>query len=80
MLIFVMIASNKTKMKYIVRNEEILGGAPTIVGTRIPVERLEHLVRQGYKEENIRREFPGLKVSVIRGALAELISVARNTI
>ena len=67
-------ASRKT-MRYIIRDEKVLNGAPTIVGTRIPAERLEHLVKQGYKEENIRKEFPGIKVNLIRGALGELISM-----
>jgi len=60
------------KMKYIVKNEKILGGAPTIAGTRIPAERLVNLVEQGYKEKNIKKEFPGIRIATIRGALSEL--------
>ncbi len=67
--------TSKKPMRYIIRNKEILGGAPTIKGTRIPAERLEHLVNQGYREENIRKEFPGIRVGVIRGALSELVSL-----
>ena len=64
--------SKVTKMKYIEKNEKILGGAPVITGTRIPVERLAHLIKQGYEEKNIKEEFPGVEVKVIKGAMSEL--------
>ena len=68
------------KMRYVIKDEKILGGAPTIAGTRIPAERLAHLVEQGYEEKNIRREFPGVEVETIRGALKELTLVGVQNI
>jgi len=67
-------------MTYIARNKEILGGAPVIAGTRIPAERIVALLEHGYTEKNFRREFPGLPVKKIRGALKELASVGLENI
>lgn len=61
------------KTKYISKKENILGGAPVISGTRIPVERLSYLVETGYTEENIKKEFPSIGTTKIRGALSELV-------
>jgi uncharacterized protein (DUF433 family) len=63
------------KQKYISKHKEILGGIPVIVGTRIPAERLAHLIKQGYTEEKIKQEFPGLSVTKVRGALFELAEI-----
>jgi len=60
-------------MKYVIRSTEIMGGAPVIAGTRIPAERLLVLVRHGYTEDHLRREFPKLGVRKLRGALTELL-------
>ncbi|SNQ49357.1 conserved hypothetical protein [Frankia canadensis] len=62
-------------MHYIRQNENILAGEPVITGTRIPVERLAYLVKSGYTEENLKREFGGINVKKIRGALYELASL-----
>jgi len=67
-------------MRYVARDQKILGGAPTIAGTRIPAERLVHLVEQGYEEKNIKKEFPGVDVEKIRGALKELTLVGVQSI
>lgn len=62
-------------LQYISKTKEILGGAPVIAGTRIPAERVSYLVKQGYTEKNLRKEFPGLSVKKIRGALFELTTI-----
>jgi uncharacterized protein (DUF433 family) len=54
----------------IVCDPKILVGKPTVKGTRISVELiLEHLAA-GESEETILREFPRLKETDIRAALA----------
>lgn len=63
------------KMHYIVKNEKILSGAYVIAGTRIPAERLTHLIKHGYTEESLEKEFPGLPQETIRGALNELLTL-----
>ncbi len=60
-------------MKFITKKRTIMGGAPVIIGTRIPVERLLALVRHGYTEANLRAEFPQVSQRKMRGALAELL-------
>lgn len=42
---------------------KILGGMPTIAGTRIPVARIMALYVQGYKVSDFRRDYPYLKIS-----------------
>jgi len=58
-------------MTYISRRKEILGGAPVIAGTRIPIERVVWLYTHGYSEKKLHQEFPHVKIEKIRGALAE---------
>jgi uncharacterized protein (DUF433 family) len=60
-------------MKYIERNQDIFGGEPVVVGTRIPAVRLTALIRQGYTETSLRSEFPQVSLQKLRGALAELM-------
>lgn len=60
------------KSIYISKNNNVLGGEPVITGTRVPAQRLAYLVKQGYTEKNLKKEFPGLSVTKIRGALFEL--------
>ena len=62
-----------TKKQYIVQQEGIMGGAPVIVGTRIPAERLAALIRHGYTEDHLKKEFPHVAIVKLRGALAELV-------
>lgn len=65
---------------YIYRDEKIMGGEPVIVGTRIPAVRLVYLLKQGYTEDTIKREFPHLSKKTIRGALFELSSTGLQSI
>lgn len=63
------------KMHYISMNSEILGGAPVITGTRIPAERVSQLLKQGYTETNLKKEFQSVSVKKLRGAMYELTSL-----
>jgi len=56
-------------MKCIEINPKILAGKPIIAGTRISVELIVKLVAQGWKEEEIIKEYPVLKKEDIRAAL-----------
>jgi len=64
---------------YIVRDKDIMGGAPIIVGTRIPAERLVALLEFGYTEEKIRKQFPHLDIKKIRGAVSELAAIGLSS-
>ena len=59
----------KNFMKRIEINPKILLGKPIIAGTRIPVELIVKLVAQGWKEEDILKEYPVLKKEDIRASL-----------
>ena len=50
-------------------NPKILVGKPIIAGTRISVELIVKLIAQGWKEEDIIKEYPVLKKEDIRAAL-----------
>ena len=47
----------KALRKYIEINPQILGGAPVISGTRIPVERIYQLIKQGHSVESLQNEY-----------------------
>ncbi len=44
-------------------NPKILGGLPTIKGTRIPVARVVALHIQGYKLKDFKNDYPYLNLS-----------------
>ncbi len=50
-------------------NPKILVGKPVIRGTRISVELIIKLIAQGWKNEEILKEYPSLKIEDIRAAL-----------
>jgi len=59
--------------KYISVNPKILGGMPVIAGTRIPVERVYHLVRQGYSTQRLSDEYSWVDSKKIQYAIAYLM-------
>lgn len=59
--------------KYIVIDPDILGGTPVIAGTRIPVERLYHLIKQGYSVERLQTEYSWVDKKKLQYAIAYLI-------
>lgn len=63
----------KALRKYIDINPEILGGAPVISGTRIPIERIYHLVRQGYTTQTLQKEYPHVAPKKIQYIISYLM-------
>lgn len=61
--------------KYISTNKKILGGTPVISGTRIPVERVYHLIKQGYSIEDLLNDYPWVDKKTLQLAIAYLIKV-----
>lgn len=59
-----------TENRYIVRNEEILGGEPIIKGTRTPVRAIVESWRQGVLPEDIPRVMPHLTLAQVFDALS----------
>lgn len=58
---------------YIVIDPHILGGTPVIAGTRIPIERVYHLVRQGYTPAALKEEYPQVEMKKIQNIIAYLM-------
>ena len=52
--------------KYIVSNPEIMGGKPVIAGTRIPVDQILFLLKEGFTVEAIHEEYPHVSVKILR--------------
>lgn len=64
--------STKLK-KYIVIDPEILGGTPVISGTRIPIERVQALIRQGYTPATLKKEYPQVEMKKIQDIISYLM-------
>ena len=59
-----------TGHRYVVRNDEILGGEPIIHGTRTPVRAIVELWRRGIPPEAIPSRLPHLTVAQVFDALS----------
>lgn len=57
--------------KYIISHAEILGGKPVIKGTRIPVDQILFLLKEGFTIEAINEEYPQLTKKIIKGTVDE---------
>ncbi len=59
-----------TRHRYVVRNEEILGGEPIIEGTRTPVRAIVEVWRLGVPPEEIPARLPHLTLAQVFDALS----------
>lgn len=57
--------------KYIASNPQILGGKPVIKGTRIPVDQVLFLLKEGFTIDAIHEEYPQLDKKTIAGTVSE---------
>lgn len=55
--------------EHIMVNQKVMGGAPVIRGTRIPVATVVKYARGGMEPTRIAKEFPELTVKAVRAAL-----------
>ena len=63
----------KKLLKYIESKSNVLGGTPVVVGTRIPVERIYQLIKQGNSVENIQADYPWVDRKKIQYTIAYLV-------
>ena len=63
----------KILKKYISIDPGVLGGTPVIHGTRIPVERVWQLVKQGYSTQTLEDTYPQVKPQKIQNVIAYLM-------
>lgn len=59
--------------KYISSKPDIMGGAPVLVGTRIPIAVIVQRLKEGYTIESIHEGYPWVSKKVIEGAIDELV-------
>ena len=62
--------TTSTEHHYIVRNDDILGGEPIIVGTRVPVRAIVELWRLGIAPEEISTHLSHLTLAQVFDALS----------
>lgn len=68
----------KILKRYISIDPDILGGAPVVKGTRIPVERVFKLVDQGYDLSKFKEEFPQVHTEIIQSLISYLMREGLN--
>lgn len=59
-----------TKNRYIIRDDQILGGEPIVKGTRTPVRAIVEIWRQGIAAEEIPSRLPYLTPAQVFDALS----------
>lgn len=57
--------------RYIVSDPQILGGKPVIKGTRIPVDQILFLLKEGYTIEAIHEFYPHVNTKTLTGTVNE---------
>ena len=67
-------------MHYITSTPDIMGGAPVIKGTRVPIEVILHLLKQGYPLEVIHEDYQHISLETLSGAIDEAIQVVNTTL
>lgn len=63
----------KKLKKYISIDPKILGGTPVIAGTRVPIERIYELIKQGFSAETLQKEYSWVDKKKIHFAIAYLM-------
>jgi uncharacterized protein (DUF433 family) len=59
-------------------DSEVLAGKPVVKGTRLAVEFIIELLAQGWSEEEILKNYPGLTSEDIRACLAYASAVLHS--
>ena len=57
---------------YIAVDKNIMSGAPVIRGTRIPIERIMFLIKDGYNIDAIHAQYPNLERETLEGVMDEI--------
>ncbi len=59
--------------KYIISDPKIMGGAPVIKGTRIPIDVILHRLKEGNSVKAIHKLYPWVAIENLSGAVEEAI-------
>lgn len=65
--------------KYITSKPDVMGGAPCIVGTRIPMAVIVARLKDGYTLEAIHEGYPWVPIKNLEGAVNELVDRLSST-
>ncbi len=65
--------------KLITVDKKIMGGAPVISGTRIPIQRIIFLIKDGYNIDAIQAEYPHVDKKTLEGVLDEIATSVITT-
>ena len=57
---------------FITVDKDIISGAPVIRGTRIPIERIMFLIKDGYNIDAIHQEYPHVARTTLEGVIDEI--------
>ena len=66
--------------KYIVSDPQILSGKPVIAGTRIPVDQVLFLLKEGFTVEAIHEQYPHISAATISGTVSEAAQFINNNV
>lgn len=64
--------------KYISSDPNILGGKPVIKGTRIPVDQILFLLKDGFTIQAIHELYPHVNEQTIGGTIDEAVKLINN--
>ncbi|MBI4096127.1 MAG: DUF433 domain-containing protein [Candidatus Levybacteria bacterium] len=64
--------------KYIRSDPNILGGKPVIKGTRIPVDQILFLLKDGFTVQAIHELYPHVNKQTIGGTINEAVKLINN--
>lgn len=67
-------------MKYLISDPDIIGGELVIKNTRVPLQRILFLLKDGYNLEAIHEEYPHIDNTTLLGAIDELEKIANKTL
>lgn len=70
---------NGSAMRYISSTPDIMGGAPVITGTRIPIEVILYRLKEGHTLDELHQMYPWVERSTLEGAIDEAIHLVSTT-
>jgi uncharacterized protein (DUF433 family) len=62
-------------MKYLTATPDIMGGAPVITGTRVPIEVILYRLKEGHSLEEIHSMYPWVETQTLERAIDEAIAL-----
>ncbi len=65
--------------KYIVSDPHILFGTPVVKGTRIPIEMITSLLKQGYTLDQIHEMYNWVDKKTLEGVIDEITELVTTT-